>query len=133
MIQLFLDYFRPWHTILNMQLCNSEIRRTNMVSGYFIDFTILDHDVPRMPILQVVPLQIILGKVDVPASETLGCLNGHIVTKATQFFVPDRDAMGVQMHFNSGYIRELEVYSLEGRELRFEGLEKMNITYVVND
>lgn len=129
-IQLFFDFFPLWQNTLKEQIRNSKIYRTDKNSSYFINFNV-ERYVAHIPCLTEVPVQIILGAVDIPTAQVLRRLNGHIVTSAGSFFVQDEYALGVHIHFKSGYLCELEVYNLAGKKVYFDDLKAKAVTYIV--
>lgn len=128
-ISLFFEILPLWKRTLNDQVQNSYIRRVNMNSSYFVDFNVSRHVAP-VPCNIEVPVEIIVGEVSIPPVQILRRVNGHIVTKACSFFVQDKYAVGIQLHFKSGYLNELEVYSLAGEKLSPNGINANEITYI---
>ena len=129
-ILLFFEVFPSCKNALNDQVQNSDIRRANMNSSYFVDFNVSRHVAP-VPCNIEVPVEIIVGEVSIPPAQILRRVNGHIVTKACSFFVQDQYAVGIQLHFKSGYLNELEVYSLAGKKLSQNCINGSEITYVL--
>lgn len=114
---------------MEKQIQNSQISRVDMNSSYFVDFDVARNVAP-VPCDIEVPVEIIIGEVDIPPTQILRRVNGHVVAKACSFFVPDAYALGVQIHFKSGYLSELEVFSLAGKRVYLQDIEKKEITYI---
>lgn len=128
LIRLFCEFYPSWKDILREQIQNSQICRVDMDSSYFVDFDVARNVAP-VPCGIEVPVGIIVGEVDIPPTQILRRVNGHIVTRACSFFVPDAYALGVQIHFKSGYLSELEVFSLAGKRVHLQDIEAKEITY----
>ena len=129
-ICFFEEVTPQWTALLENQIRNSTIRRENMKSSYFVDFNV-SRQVAPIPCDIEIPVDIIIGETIIPQEQILCHVNGHIVTKAQSFFVRDESAFGIRLHFRSGYLNELEVYSLSGERICFKGIEKKNRTYIV--
>lgn len=129
-ILMFEEIFPDWSDIIRQQIQYSDISREDMYSSYFVDFHVPRHMAP-IPCSAEVPVAIIAGEVRIPSSQVLRRVNGHVVTNASNFWVPDEYAMGIHFHFQSGYLYELEVYSLSGNNVSLENIRSKEITYVL--
>ena len=130
MIIMFDEIFPDWSDIIRQQIYHSDVSREDMYSSYFVDFHIAEHTAP-IPCSTEVPVEIIAGEVQIPSSQILRRVNGHIVTNACSFMVPDEDAVGIRFHFQSGFLYELEVYSLSGRKVSLENIRTRERTYLL--
>lgn len=130
LIRCFCEFYPSWKDILRRQIRNSQICRVDMESSYFVDFDVA-RNVEPAPCDVEVPIEIIVGEVDIPPTQILRRVNGYVVTKAYSFFVPDAYALGVQIHFKAGYLSELEVFSLAGKRVRLQDIEGKEVTYII--
>lgn len=129
-MQLFFDYFPSQRSIIEEQIHQADICRTSTNTNYFVDFN-FDHRAARACELTGVPVKMILGSADIPPSQILRRLNGHIVTNAACFPVPDEEALGIHFYFQAGYLCELEVYSIAGNPVQLKELNMRPVTYLI--
>ena len=130
-LQLFFNLCPQWKQVITQQIQQSTFWRERSTSNHSVCF-MNDVNVSRLNITTKMPVEIILGKVDIPAESRINHIKGCDVISPCILSGLDRDAIGARMYFSDGLLTELEIYSISGQEL-CEDLEiKQQCTYIVH-
>ena len=131
LIRMFFDLYPQWELIVNKQICFSDIKRIGNFSNFSIIFT---NNTPteHLPINTSMPVEVILGEVDIPANYTMREINGYRTIAPCIISVLDDDAVGIRIYFEKGLLSELEVYTLSGAKLVNNFLLDRQRTYIIS-
>ena len=131
-VLLFLDLCPQWKQIISKQIQQSTLQREYGSSNYSVYFT-NNLNTEKLGITAKMPVEIILGSVDVPEGNTLKHVNGHRVISPCIISIRDNNAISIRMYFNNGLLNELEIYSLSGNEIGNTMMLEKPRTYIVYD
>ena len=130
LLDLFFRVRPEWEKVIGAQIKNADISRADCISSYFVYFRANSY-VERLNTHIQVPLEMIVGGVDVPVNDRIGYVNGIQMVRSNIFSVYDEQAFGVRLHFADGLLTELEAYSLTGEPLNIFEVAKKQITCIV--
>lgn len=134
LLQLFLKENFPWYNSLIAQVLSSKVDREDLLSSYFVDFKISDAgNLISIPVRKEVPLEIIIGNVEIPQDKKLYRLGDIIATTSEKLYIYDDQAFAARLHFKDGYLFELEAYSISGQKLQISNIQGRKLTYIITD
>lgn len=131
-VQLLLDLFPQWKRRISEQIDLSWLQREQEFSNYSVYF-VNNAKTRRIEINKKMPIEIILGNVDILDRSKIININGCNIISPCILSVPDNDAIGIRFYFCNGILSEIEVYSLSGKQICGDlPLEKQR-TYLIFD
>lgn len=131
LIELFSKLNVSLADALTEQLNNATVTRFHAVSSYFLDFDVRNAN-RKVHTSHRVPIEIIYGVEEVPVDQIIDLVDGIPMIRPCTLKVWDNDAIGIRLHFQNGFIHELEVYNLAGKKIALDQISK-NYVYIIFD
>ena len=113
LLELLFDLCPHWRDTITKQIYTADIKQEFTGSNMAIIFS--TKEVPRLNFDTRVPVEILLGNVDL-SNCVSNEVNGCTVISANRLFIPD-DAISVLYIFAGGVIEEIEIFSCNGNRL----------------
>lgn len=132
LLKLFYLAIPSWKEPLLSQLKLSVVSHSDCFSSYFINFDVSSKADKLCTDVQV-PIEIIVGEVEVPQDKVIGTINNCKVISPCSLSIPDCSACGIRIHFVDGILSELEAYRLDGNKIELSQIPVDRLTYIVYD